>query len=288
MTPCLLLLYVISLVLLSLSLSPNVWVGAQSEGSATPGTEDTLPSRLLEAVIAMDSGAIRGAVEGGESIDIVNVNGWSAAMFCVFNGDLMSLNLVIELGINLNAANYDGITPLMMAASQSDKEMVDVLLSGNASPLVKTEDGATAYSMAMDSGRKLVALMIAEAAVLHAIGLEDIDSQLEYLRHGAYVNIRNVAGFTPLISATSVGNARAVQELLGLGADPNRVENDGWAPLHFAAVSGMEEIAETLLAAEAHAGIATNDGRTARSIAEVAGHAALVDLIPDVLEMEEL
>lgn len=274
-------LFLVLTVILSLSLIP---IYGQEEDRG-----DLKPSRLLEAVLAADPELIRRAIDvEGESIDTVNVNGWSSATFCVFNGDLQNLQLVIDLGINLNAANYDGITPLMMAASQSDKEMVEMLLSGNASPLIKTEDGATAYSMAMDSGRKLVALMIAEAAVLHAIGLEDIDSQIEYLKHGAYINIRNGAGFTPLISATSTGHINAVRELLDMGADPNRVESDGWSPLHFAAVNGYEEITEILIEAEAHAGIAANDGRTARSIAEEAGHKSIVDLIPDIMEIEEL
>ena len=42
----------------------------------------------------------------------------SAAMFAVAQGDLSTLNILIEEGIDLNIANSDGITPLMKAASQ--------------------------------------------------------------------------------------------------------------------------------------------------------------------------
>lgn len=45
------------------------------------------------------------------------------------------------------------------------------LLAGNASPLIATPKGETAYSLAVDSGRKVVALIIAEGAVLHGIGM---------------------------------------------------------------------------------------------------------------------
>jgi hypothetical protein len=61
---------------------------------------------------------------------------------------------------------------------------VEVLLEGNASPLAVSVDGSTAYSLALSSGRKLVALMIAEAAVLHSIESQNLPSTLEYLQNG--------------------------------------------------------------------------------------------------------
>ena len=89
--------------------------------------------------------------------------------------------------------------------------MVQVLLDGNASPLIKSSDGSTAYSLALAAGRKLVAYMIAEASALHAIESENLPELLESLNNGAYVNIRNPAGWTPLIYATYVGNKEAVK-----------------------------------------------------------------------------
>jgi len=49
---------------------------------------------------------------------LVNDNGFSAAMFTVVNGDMRTLSFLIEKGIDLNNAENNGITPLMMAASQ--------------------------------------------------------------------------------------------------------------------------------------------------------------------------
>ena len=90
--------------------------------------------------------------------------------------------------------------------------MVEILLEGNASPLAVASDGtSTAYSQALASGRKLVAMMIAEAAALHSIESQNMASLLESLSNGAYVNIRNPAGWTPLIYATSIGNQEAVK-----------------------------------------------------------------------------
>ena len=77
-------------------------------------------------------------------------------MFGVVNGDMAFLQETISLGINLNLVNSDGFSPLMIAAAQSDKDMVEILLAGNASPLIKNDKGDTAYSLAMGELRRCV------------------------------------------------------------------------------------------------------------------------------------
>jgi ankyrin repeat protein len=61
---------------------------------------------------------MRSAIETGENIDLVNDNGYSAAMFTVISGDITMLRHLIEKGIDLNNPENNGVTPLMMAASQ--------------------------------------------------------------------------------------------------------------------------------------------------------------------------
>ncbi len=158
--------------------------------------------------------------------------------------------------------------------------MVEILLAGNAAPLQTANDGSTAFSFATQSGRHLVAYMIAEAAALHGIDGDNLDLLLDAIRLGAYVNIRNVAGWTPLMLSAARGNVDAVKELLTFGADPNRSENDGWTSLHFAAAGGHDEIVELLLNAKADPSIRTVDGRTARDIAVSGEHRVVADLLP--------
>ena len=49
---------------------------------------------------------------------------------------------------------------------KGDKEIVETLLASNANPSLISNKNETAYSLAITSGRKLVALIIAEATVL--------------------------------------------------------------------------------------------------------------------------
>lgn len=162
--------------------------------------------------------------------------------------------------------------------------MVEALLAGNASPLITANDGSTAHAKAMESGRQLVALIIAEASALHGIDSDNLESVLESLRQGAYSNIRNNAGWTPLMLAAARGDLDGVREVLNFNPDLNRTENDGWTALHFAASGGHEDIVEMLLKANANPSIRTTDGRTARQLAEAEGFNTVVDIIPDTVD----
>lgn len=182
------------------------------------------------------------ALDNGEDINTVNVNGWSAAAFAVSTGNAEALSFLIDREIDLNIANTDGYTPLMLAARQSDKELVEILLEGNADPAVRTETGESAYSIAKDSRRAVVAAMISEAQVVRGMLNDDPELILTSIADGAYVNIRTTGGWNPLIFASASGYAEMVEELIGLGAEVNHVENEGWSPLHFASFNGHKEI----------------------------------------------
>lgn len=85
--------------------------------------EDSEPSDvgrgsiLLESVLNGDLSGLDRAQEAEESIDVLNVNGWSAAHFAVAGMNLQMLNALISRGINLNLADNTGYTPLMIAAA---------------------------------------------------------------------------------------------------------------------------------------------------------------------------
>ncbi len=65
--------------------------------------------------------AIQEALEAGEDILTTNVNGWTAAMFAVGANEINALRVLIDSGIDLNLANSDGVTPLMLAAINGNK-----------------------------------------------------------------------------------------------------------------------------------------------------------------------
>lgn len=158
--------------------------------------------------------------------------------------------------------------------------MVELLLAGNANPLQKDNAGNDAYISAVSAGRQLVALLVAESAAIHAIESENSDELLNALTHGAYVNIRNGAGWTPMMYAVAKGDVDLVKKILKYAPDLNRTENDGWTALHFAASTGNLELTKLLLEHNADAFARNTDGKTARDIALEEKHQAVVDLLP--------
>jgi ankyrin len=239
-----------------------------------------VPSPLLEAVVNDDVLAIREALRNGANIDTTNVNGWSAAMFAVTSGHIRSLHTLIDAGIDLNQANADFKTPLMQAAGQGDKEIVELLLNNNADPAHEV-NGVSAYNLAMEAGRPLVAHLIAEACVIRGIYNDDPDLISISIKRGAYINIPTPAGWTALIFASSQGNLMLAKELLAKRADPNRAENDGWTPLHFAAHNGHKDIVDLLLNNGANANYYSRDNRVPKDLAREAGFLDIVEMIPD-------
>lgn len=116
-------------------------------------------------------------------------------------------------------------------------------MEGNADPSFINAKGESAHSMALESGRQLVALMISEACVLRKLHSFDEDAHdliLTHIKHGAYINIQSHSGWTPLIYACEKGNVTAVAELVKMNANINHAESDGWTALHFAALNGHE------------------------------------------------
>ena len=94
---------------------PPVEGGA--DAAAQP-VDEGVPSKLLDGVINFDYDEVDAALDAGESINLVNVNDWSAARFAVASGDLDMLRHLIDKEIDLNIVDNLGQSPLMVAAAQ--------------------------------------------------------------------------------------------------------------------------------------------------------------------------
>lgn len=325
------------------SLSAIYFKSANSQDSIDPLTglgSEEIVSNLLEATSQGDLDGVISAIDAGEDINTLNVNGWSGAAFAAAEGNIDILRVLIDAEIDLNLATDDGYTPLMLAALQvmtsyiidanislclifcpgffssvcslslflffillnqssldfalthvslqSDKEIVDLLLEGNADPLQTTPAGLTAYSIALESKRMIVAATILEACVIRGMVNDDIDTVMQGVKDGAYINIRTSGGWNPLIFATAGGYHDSVKELLALGANANHVDNDGWSPLHFAASNGFEDIVTTLLKAGGDPQLETEAGLTPSAVAVNESKLNVAKLIDDFAAGQDL
>ena len=135
----------------------------------------------------------------------------SQALFdAVKSGDLSQLNTALQ-GADLNAAGEGGMTPLMLAASLGQLDMVKALLAAGADVGARGEREYTAlmhgvYNPDLDRGFPEVVQALIDAGA-------DIEANIFY-------------GTRPLMLAAGAGEAGVVQVLLKAGGDP-KARNEG-------------------------------------------------------------
>jgi hypothetical protein len=104
----------------------------------------------------------------------------------------------------------------------------------------------------------------------------------------AVVHAVNQSEDTPLVWALEMGSTDCVKRLLDAGADPNKVEWDGWSALHWAARNGHRGVTELLI--EHGTSLEQKDGRGLTAMDWAAGreHWAVLDILEEHADTEEL
>jgi len=157
------------------------------------------------------------------------------------------VELLIAKGVDVNAKNNRGVTPLHLA---NNKEIAELLIANGADVNAKDEDGETPLDWAIrNSHWKHVRRKRAETAdLIHKHGGKT-RKQLEAAELGVsveglpYISIHDAAG-----AAGRDGNIEAVKQHLTAGTDVDARDAEDKTPLQHAAYWGHKEIAELLIA----------------------------------------
>jgi ankyrin repeat protein len=204
------------------------------------------------------------------------------------------LQLLLELGLDVNARDKRQETPLHFACSCGNFETAQVLLNHGAKLNALNADGHTPLHKASQAQRsysgdsifddlRVVRLLLEHGADVNAqdkdqeTPLHVASSMSKYpiaqqlLDCGADVNARNADDQTPLHRVShGIGmsdfrrsiNPYVVQLLLERGADLNALDNDGETSLHSACFHGQIEVALALVDHGADLSALNADGQT--------------------------
>ncbi|MHB0998594.1 MAG: ankyrin repeat domain-containing protein [Armatimonadota bacterium] len=142
------------------------------------------------------------------------VTGDPTLLECAGRHDTAMVSKLIKGGADVNAANSNGITPLMLAALSSDPEITKLLLDGGANVNAKDSEGETALTMDGETWED-------EASVAQLL-----------LAAGADVNAQGKDGYTALHRAVSKRKKAVIDLLIKYKANPNILNKDGAAPIH--------------------------------------------------------
>lgn len=138
--------------------------------------------------------------------------------------NIQQVKLLLASGTNPNTVFDDGNTALHLAANYKDEELVDLLISYNASLNIKNKEKATPLHMMCAYGSK--AMLIQAKKSLSDGYVKALNTEGGYKR-----NCLHYAMLTP-------DNEAIVTELLSSGMNASHISEDGQTPAHYAAMYG--------------------------------------------------
>ena len=164
------------------------------------------------------------------SPDLINAERGDAAPLYAAAGKGQLRVAVFLLDQGANIEGVDRHVPLLAAARNGNRAMVELLLSRGADVNSKEVTGQTPLHIAANKGFQ---------AVVEVLLANKVD-----------VNAQDDSGNTPLHLAAG-GRVKIIQMFLAAGANPNVENKQGRTPLSFAAESGSPEAVKILLDAKA-------------------------------------
>ncbi|KAJ7964451.1 Potassium channel SKOR [Quillaja saponaria] len=174
-----------------------------------------------------------------------------------YQGDLYQLKGLIRAGADPNKTDYDGRSPLHLAASRGYEDVTLFLIQERVDINSKDNFGNTPLLEAIKNGHDRVASLL--------------------VKEGASLKLDNSGSF--LCTAVARGDSDYLKRILSNGIDPNSKDYDYRTPLHIAASEGLYFMANLLL--EAGASVFTKDrwGNTPLDEARMCGNKNVIKLL---------
>ena len=178
----------------------------------------------------------------GLNINAQDNRGITPLYKAVFHNRFSFVRLLLKRGADINLPDHEGLTPLHVSALEDLDKLMPVLLDQGAELEAKDSYGYTPLHLAADQGNSKVGRVLIE--------------------RGANVNNRSDWGSTPLHSSIAQGNIQLVKLLLKKGADIGAKDRLGRSALHWAAEKGHLSTAKFLILNGAPIHHLDNDGQT--------------------------
>ncbi|KAA8541403.1 hypothetical protein F0562_025366 [Nyssa sinensis] len=210
------------------------------------GKESNLRKKLLESDITLHIGK-------HESELATRLN------CAAYDGDMYRLKCLIGAGADPNKTDYDGRSPLHLAASEGHEDITLFLIQQGVGINIFDNFGNTPLLGAIKNGHDQVASLLVKA--------------------GASLTIDDAGSY--LCMAVVRKDLEFLRRVLASGINPNSKNYDLRTPLHLAASEGLYSMAKLLL--EAGASIFSKDrwGNTPLDDARVGGNKNLIKLLED-------
>ena len=187
---------------------------------------DVTKNHLYQAACVGNLGEVQNLVQRGADVNIANSDGSTPLIIACQKGHLVVVQYLIQQGADMNNAGNEGITALHIAAYHDHLMIVQYLVDQGADANIPDTDGCTPLYSAAQEGRLSVVQCLAQ--------------------HGADVNKARVHGATPLTASAHNGHLAVVQFLVQQGAEMNKATIEDVTPLRVATEQGHVAVANYL------------------------------------------
>ena len=198
-------------------------------------------------------------LQHGADVNLKNKRGLSALMLASQNGHIKVTKLLLERGAQINLQDEDGCSALILASQNRQVEIVQLLLQHGAQVNLQKTNGLCALVLACLNWCFEIIKML--------------------LEHGAQVNLQDTDGSSALMLASKKGDTEAVKLLLQKIAQVNLQNNDGHSALMLACENGHIDITKQLLQHGSQINMQNYDGWSALILACHNGHNEVVRLL---------
>lgn len=154
----------------------------------------------------------------------------------------------------------NGMTPIMLAASRGNVEIIDLLFTQGADPNKRGSMQRTALQYAAEKNR----FEAAERLLAYGADIDAYDNGrltplimaasrgytelgLLFIEKGADVDIQHIEGWTALIDATAHNDVKLVKALLQAGANKDLSANNGLKAIDYARQYGFKNLEKILI-----------------------------------------